>query len=214
MRKPLFTLLLGAAAACGDSTSANYPSLLVRTSTTGASLDPDGYVLAIVPAGASPGYFPQHLARTGLFSAPRLPGTDSLSLSDVSPNCRVAGAPVRAVTLRDGDVADSVRFDVTCAPASGVLTVRTEFSAAFAGGNVKVAVDSGESRTVAPTDSVSFTDLADGVHTLTLTAPHFPRRIGPLNVTVSRSVAPPMMFDSTAASVDACIQPDPIFGCD
>ncbi|HYL30464.1 MAG TPA: hypothetical protein VEU27_11130 [Gemmatimonadales bacterium] len=61
---------------------------------------------------------------------------------------------------------------------------------------------------------MSFTDLADGVHTLTLTAPHFPRRIGPLNVTVSRSVAPPVMFDSTAASADACIQPDPIFGCD
>jgi hypothetical protein len=33
-------------------------------------------------------------------------------------------------------------------------------------------------------------------------------------VTVSRSVAPPVMFDSTAASADACIQPDPIFGCD
>jgi hypothetical protein len=214
MRKPIFALLLAAAAACGDSTSANYPSLLVRTSTTGASLDPDGYVLAIVRAGASPGYFPQHLARTGLFSAPRLPGTDSLSLSDVSPNCSVAGAPVRAVTLRDGDVADSVRFDVTCAPTSGVLTVRTQFSPAFAGGNVKVVVDSGESRSVAPTDSARFTDLADGVHSLTLTAPHFSRAIGPLSVTITRSVAPPMTFDSTAVSVDECLHPDPFFGCD
>jgi len=70
MRKPIFALLLAAAAACGDSTSANYPSLVVRTSTTGASQDPDGYVLAIVRAGASPGYFPQRLARNGLFSAP------------------------------------------------------------------------------------------------------------------------------------------------
>ena len=214
MRKPIFALLLAAAAACGDSTSANYPSLVVRTSTTGASQDPDGYVLAIVRAGASPGYFPQRLARNGLFSAPRLPGTDSLRLGDVSPNCSVGGAPVRAVSLRDGDLADSVRFDVTCAPATGELTVRTEFSAAFAGGNVKVVVDDAESRSIAPTDSVRFTDLADGVHTLTLTAPRFPHQIGPLSVPVSRSVAPPMTFDSTAASVGECSQPDPIFGCD
>jgi len=121
---------------------------------------------------------------------------------------------VRAVSLRDGDLADSVRFDVTCAPATGELTVRTEFSAAFAGGNVKVVVDDAESRSIAPTDSVRFTDLADGVHTLTLTAPRFPHQIGPLSVPVSRSVAPPMTFDSTAASVGECSQPDPIFGCD
>jgi hypothetical protein len=139
-----------------------------------------------------------------VFAAARLPGTDSLKLDDVSPNCSVAGDPVRVVPLRNGDLADSVRFDVTCAPAQGVLTVRTEFSATFAGGNVTVLLDSVESRVIAPTDSARFTGLADGVHTLTLTAPHFRRQIGPVQAPISGTAVAAMSFDSTAVSGDEC----------
>ena len=87
-------------------------SLTVTASTTGSSLDPDGYTVTI------DGSFSQQIATNGSVTFTGPSGDHSLLLSGVASNCTVAGANPRTVTVPSGGTATTT-FTVSCAPTGG-----------------------------------------------------------------------------------------------
>ena len=98
--------------------------VLLRTSTTGNDLDPNGYTLLIdgdpltEPLPDDPyGYYGRADVRFSL-SDRRLfervpPGNHTYELTDVAPNCGVDGTNPQAVSVTVGATSDVV-FDVVC----------------------------------------------------------------------------------------------------
>ena len=87
-------------------------SLTVTASTTGSSLDPDGYTVTI------DGSFSQQIATNGSVTFTGPSGDHSLLLSGVASNCTVGGANPRTVTVPSGGTATTT-FTVSCAPTGG-----------------------------------------------------------------------------------------------
>ncbi|MFL5561399.1 MAG: metallophosphoesterase, partial [Gemmatimonadaceae bacterium] len=83
-------------------------SLTVATSTTGTTLDPDGYAVS-VDGGAG-----QAITVNGSVTfAGLVPGTHSVALSGVASNCSVTGANPQSVGITAG-ATTSASFSVTC----------------------------------------------------------------------------------------------------
>jgi len=102
---PATTTVMHFAVNCAASTG----SITVRTVTTGASLDADGYALTI--AGADPRTIPIDGASA---IAGLEPGDHQLRLTGVAPNCAVDGANPRVVSVAPGQV-EATTFGVVCA---------------------------------------------------------------------------------------------------
>lgn len=88
----------------------------VSTTTTGPDPDPDGYLvqadgadLAIVPASGAV------LTRLD-------PGSRTIALTGLSPNCTVSGPGLQTVTILAGELT-SIDFGVACTATSGVIEV-------------------------------------------------------------------------------------------
>ena len=86
-------------------------SLRVITRSTGSPADPNGYQLGVTGRGFRPIGADQSIIMTG-FS----PGSVSVQLAGLAPNCTVTGGgtDARRVTLVGGDTAE-VNFEVSCA---------------------------------------------------------------------------------------------------
>ena len=93
-----------------------------------------------------------------------------MELGDVSPNCVVTSAPPATVVVADDQAIDSLRFTVACAYASGAITVHTDVADSLATGPFRVVADGTDSRLLGGHDTTTFSDLADGTHTVVLTA--------------------------------------------
>src|SRR6266550_1583560 len=90
--------------------------LTVTTSTTGLSLDPDGYVVT-VDAGPS-----QAIATNGSVTFTALDAGDhSVALSGVAANCTLSSANPQTVTVPSGGTA-STTFVLICAPVAPLAT--------------------------------------------------------------------------------------------
>jgi hypothetical protein len=99
--------------------SATTGGLQVTSSTTGASADPDGYVVTV--DGTDQGA----LAASGSLNLAGItPGSHLVGLSGVAANCQVDGGNPRAVSVTAGAAAD-VAFAVICsAPPQSAGTLR------------------------------------------------------------------------------------------
>jgi hypothetical protein len=88
--------------------------LTVTTSTTGASLDPDGYTVTVeAVTSADPS---DHVATNGTVTFFGLEAGDyTVTLSDVASNCTVVGDNPQGVTVPAGDAAATF-FEVVCLP--------------------------------------------------------------------------------------------------
>jgi Tol biopolymer transport system component len=140
----------------------------IVTTTSGASLDPDGY--AVVSAG---GTTPIGINGT-LLVAGLLNGVNSISLSGVAANCTVDGGTDRSVTITIGGTTD-VLFAVTCMqlPNLTVTTTTSGIELDPDGYTVRLASNDYyssffETKAVASTGSVTFTGLPAGTYTLSL----------------------------------------------
>jgi probable HAF family extracellular repeat protein len=93
---------------CGTDTTASAPgSLAITTSTSGAEPDPDGYSVAA-------GGVESAIATNGTTELHNLePGTHSIQLSGIAPNCSVDGENPRPVIISAGEQA-STTFSVLC----------------------------------------------------------------------------------------------------
>jgi Tol biopolymer transport system component len=103
--------------ACDDPAGPQLATLEVRASTTGIDLDLDGYVIGL--DGASLRTLPANGLRTFTDLAP---GEHVIRIEGVDPNCTLADASQRSVTLVPGRTEVEV-FEVTCVPSRGAIKV-------------------------------------------------------------------------------------------
>jgi hypothetical protein len=94
-------------------------ALEIRTATSGAEVDPDGYLVQM-DAEQPRAIEPSSTLRTGDVA----PGTHSIRLVGIAPNCVLAGDNPRSVNIVVDETA-SVLFELTCSVTTGTLTVTT-----------------------------------------------------------------------------------------
>jgi uncharacterized protein YjdB len=140
-------------------------SVRVTTATTGANLDPDGYVVYLSGTG---GY---SIGVNASFTFPRLlPGNYVVTLGSLAANCSTSGFASKGVTVVGGVTAD-VAFAVTCAPLAAIrVTVTTTGVEPDPDGYVVTAEGAGSSRSgaVAPNGAVVLDSLLQGTYTVAL----------------------------------------------
>jgi len=140
-------------------------TLTVTTSTTGSDLDPDGYTVTVDGTNSQ-------AIGTNNSNGVTFPGLSAAShtveLTGVASNCTVSGSNPRNVTVAAGS-GGSTAFAVTCAaPPSGSLTVSTTTIGPNPPSGYSVTVDAGASQSVGPNNSVTFSSLSVGSHSVGL----------------------------------------------
>lgn len=164
---PALALLIAVVFACTEQTAPAYSTLVLLSSTSGTSFDPDGYIVTLTRAG---GVTTFTLPVNGSFSVARAAGTDRLDLADVSPNCTVAAPIPPSVNVPGDQEVDTLRLSIACVRASGAITVHTAIADSVATGPFSVVADGKDGRTLGGHDSTTFSSLADGVHSVVLRA--------------------------------------------
>jgi len=164
-RAAVLTSVLGAfLAGCGgDSgggpTGPTDGKLEIIASTTGSALDPDGYALS-VDNGA-----PQALPANGADTVVSLsPGSHTVSVAGVAPNCLLDGANPRNVDITAASTT-SLHLNITCSEPPAAISV----GAATTGEGVDpdgydVVVDGGTPQPLAVNGSVLISGLTPGEH--------------------------------------------------
>ncbi len=140
------------------------------TSTTGVSIDPDGYTVEVDGVTSDPIGVNDTITIDDLDV-----GDHSVELTGVAANCTVSGDNPRTVTVPD-DVPDpsggtvQTSFAVNCVQALGDLTVQTSTTGTDVDPDgYTVTVDGGVNQPVGSNGSVTFTNLDVGQHTVVLT---------------------------------------------
>ena len=139
-------------------------NLTATTSTTGSSLDPDGYTVT-VDGGPN-----QPIATnnsTGVTFTGLADGSHSVALSGVAANCTVSSANPQTVTVPAGGTA-TVAFTLSCVTPPGNLTVTTSTSGLSLDLNGYTVTVNGQSRAISINGSVTFTGLPAGNQSVTL----------------------------------------------
>src|SRR5206468_1330912 len=140
-------------------------NLTVSASTSGSSLDPDGYTVTV------DGGSPQALAINGSVSYTNLTtGNHTVAISGVASTCTVSGSSSRTVNVPSGGTATTT-FTVTCSTPPGNLTATTSTSGSDVDPDgYTVAVDGGPGQAISINGSLTFTGLAAGSHDVVLVA--------------------------------------------
>jgi hypothetical protein len=120
--------------ALGNGAAATPGSVSVTTTTTGSSVDPDGYTVRL-DGGSS-----RAIAVNGSVTYTNVAaGSHTIVLSGVAANCSVEGGTTRTVTVPDGGSA-SVTFGVSCTSQATGLAFTVQPSDTRAGEDIKPAV--------------------------------------------------------------------------
>jgi hypothetical protein len=136
----------------------------VSAPTSGSDPDGDGYSVTLDGGGA------RFLALGGSITFSDVAaGTHELQLSGIAPNCGVAGANPRAVTVSGGEVA-RVSFEVRCgvAETGAFLIAVTTTGDDLDPDGYLLAVAASPVQRVATNDVALFADLTPGAHLVTL----------------------------------------------
>src|SRR5213078_3847276 len=143
--------------------TASTGNLTVSTSTTGSSLDPDGYTVTV------DGGSPQAIGINASVSYTNLSaGSHTVAISGVAGNCSVSGGTSRTVNVPSGGTG-STTFSVSCTTPSGNLTVSTSTTGSSLDPDGYTAtVDGATSQAVGINGSVTFTGLSAGSHSVVL----------------------------------------------
>ncbi len=138
-------------------------SLTVTTSTTGLSLDLDGYTATV------DGTTSQTVSNNGSVTFNGLSaGSHTVVLSEVAANCSVNGGTSQTVTVPAGGTATAA-FSVTCTALPGSLSVSTTTSGGTPDPDgYTVTVNGGGSQPIGNNGNVTFSGLTAGSHTVTL----------------------------------------------
>ena len=151
-----------ATAAFTISCTALTGSLTVSTTTTGANLDPDGYTFAVDGGTPQPIGINATIPLTGVAA-----GSHAVALTGVAANCTVSGGASLSVTVPPGGTATAA-FAVSCAALTGDLAVKTSTSGAIPPSPYSVTVDGGSSKSIGPSDSVTYSGIAAANHSVRL----------------------------------------------
>lgn len=176
--------------------------------TSGAELDPTGYVLQLENSCDSYGCFSDWeatIANNGEQTVTGVPiGQHWLLISDISRNCTIAGSSSRHVTVNSA-VTTVVPIEVTC-----VQTARIELTVATTGVDldpngygVSLSGATGEGRSVTPNATVTFDSLRAGDYQLSLgdvTLNCSVAGANPRPVNVQGGSTSPVLFDVSCAT--------------
>jgi len=159
--------MLGLFGCGGDSgsgpTGPTEGKLEIIASTAGSALDPDGYALS-VDNGA-----PQPLPANGADTVASLsPGSHTVSVAGVAPNCLLHGENPRNVDITAASTT-SLNLDVTCSePPASISVGATTTGEDLDLDGYQVAVDGGTSRPLSINGSVLIGGLTAGEHEVSL----------------------------------------------
>jgi len=141
-------------------------SLTATVSTSGSSLDPDGYTLVVDGAGRGALNGSSPVTVSGLAA-----GNHAVGLTGIADNCQVQGDNPRLVPISSG-VTASVAFVVTCTtpqPGSGSIQVSTSTTGPDPDPDGYTATLDGTTPIPVPaTGSATFPSATVGNHTVTL----------------------------------------------
>ena len=159
-------LILAAAlvAGCKDTTAPTPGRLQVSATTSGADLDPDGYLVS-VDGGAA-----LAIGTNGTISMPGLPpGDHAVRLNGVAPNCSVDGVNPRTVTVVAGATME-ISFLLLCTALTGSVRVTIATSGVDPDPNgYFVSLDDDELRAIGTNEAVTLDGLIPGDHAVELT---------------------------------------------
>src|SRR5882762_482385 len=147
-------------------------SITVTTATSGSN-PPTSYTVT-VDGGQS-----RTIAATGgttTYSGLSV-ATHTVALTDVPANCTASGGPSQTIPVTAGGTATAA-FTISCTALTGSITVSTTTSGPDQPSGYSVSVSGGGSQTIGASGSVTFTGVATGSHTVTLSG-------APSNCTVS-----------------------------
>jgi PKD repeat protein len=135
--------------------------LTVNTSTSGPN-QPSSYTVSVNGGGSQTIDANGSVTFTGLST-----GSHTVSLSGVPGNCSVSGGTSHSANVPAGGTG-STSFTITCQALTGDLTVNTSTSGPNQPSSYTVSVTGGGSQTIDANGSVTFTGLAAGSHTVSL----------------------------------------------
>jgi len=138
--------------------------VLVSTTTTGVDIDPDGYRVKVdgIEVGILPG--------TGDLLTGLEPGSRTIVLTGLAPNCTTEGPGSQTVTVVDSEIA-SVEFAVICTATSGVIGVVVAASGSNRNGPYEAQVDGSTRLTVLRGSPGYLAAVPAGDHLVSLAAP-------------------------------------------
>jgi TolB protein len=143
--------------------SARNGALRVSAATSGAPVDPDGYVVA-VDDGA-----PVALGTNATITIDPVPeGAHQVRLSGVEPNCVVGGGNPREATIV-ASATTIVNFAVTCTSQVGTLTITAATTGSPADPDgYTVSLDGGSAQAIGINATLTLEDVAAGSHSVQL----------------------------------------------
>jgi Tol biopolymer transport system component len=136
--------------------------LQVTTVTTGADLDPDGYLLTGDSIPQQPIATNGTVTFSGLSS-----GTRQLVLAGIASNCTLAGSNPLAVDIPAGGVAQ-VTFQLTCSLTGSISVAVATAGVALDPDGYAVSVHNTETQPIAVNGTVTFGGLVVGSYSVTL----------------------------------------------
>ncbi len=140
---------------------ADVGSLRVTAVTTGAELDPNGYIVGI------PGNGPV-VPVNGSVTFPVPAAEYAIALMDIAANCAVSGPNPRAVTISFGATTE-VAFVVACTAVTGSIRVTTATTGAdLDSDGYAVSPDGGPGEIIAVSGALTIATVTAGDHTIAL----------------------------------------------
>jgi hypothetical protein len=137
----------------------------ITTTTTGVDFDPfDGYRVDV--DGTDGGILPT----SGTVFTRLDPGSRTIALTGLAPNCTIDGLDSHTVTIVDTEITP-VEFVVVCTATSGVIGVVVEASGTDVNGSYEAMVDGARSFFVRPSGPAYLSAVSAGDHVVSLVAP-------------------------------------------
>ena len=197
-----------AAVSCGDGEGITVlprtGALEVTTTSEGTDVDADGYSVQIDGGTA------HAIAASGTLTIDDvIPGTHSVVLGDLAPNCAVSVANPQSVIVTPADTS-SVAFAVTCRPATGRLVITTVTSGTSPDPDgYTLSVDGAAGSPLGANEVVTIDEVSAGTHIVELSgvADNCSVGNGPSQtVTVVNSVDAAVQFDVTCIPITGTIE--------
>jgi hypothetical protein len=137
----------------------------ITATTTGLDFNPfDGYHVDV--DGTDRGILPT----SGTVLTRLDPGSQTIALTGLAPNCTIDGPDSHTVTIVDTEITP-VEFVVVCTATSGVIGVVVEASGTDVDGSYEAMVDGARSFFVGPRGPAYLTRVSAGDHVVSLVAP-------------------------------------------
>jgi hypothetical protein len=134
----------------------------ITTTTTGLDYDPNGYRVEV--DGTDVGILPSN----GTVPTRLAPGSRTLVLTGLAPNCTVSGSGSQTVIIRETE-ATPVEFAVVCTATRGVIGVAVEASGIDIDGEYRALVDGTPFRIVP--NGTAYLRVLAGHHVVSLATP-------------------------------------------